>query len=436
MTGLRIADWRRSAFVLLLAMVAGVALLACSSDEEATATATAEGEATAAPTAAAPAALKIGFLADFSGPLGEFGPEIQKGVELAIKHINEAGGVNGQPVTLVVGDDKTDATAAAEEARRLIEVERVHAIVGPLASGITIAISESITGPAGVVVISPSATSPAVTKAKDNDFTFRSTTSDAAQGVVLADLAKKDGIEKVGVLYLDDAYGQGLAEAFEGAFGSAGVRKAAYQDGAASYLAELQAAKADGAEVLVAIGYPTQAQIFIREALENDLFSKFLFVDGTKSEDLIAAVGAEALEGMKGTAPVGGPENAATQAWDAAFQAEYGALPTRPFVREAYDATIAIALAAQKAGSVDGAAIRDALREVAGPEGARFIPGPDGVKAAFDALALGADIDFQGAATTLDWDENGDVTTGYIGIWQYQGGKIVELETVQFDLSK
>lgn len=437
MTGLRIADWRRSAFVLLLAMVAGVALLACSSDEEeATATATAEGEATATATEAAPAALKIGFLADFSGPLGEFGPEIQKGVELAIEHINAAGGVNGQPVTFVVGDDKTDATAATEEARRLIEVEGVAAIVGPLASGITIAVSESISGPAGVILISPSATSPAVTTANDSDFTFRSTTSDAAQGVVLADLAKADGIEKVGILYLDDAYGQGLADAFEAAFGSAGVKKAAFQDGAASYLAELQAAAADGAEVLVAIGYPTQAQIFIREALENDLFSQFLFVDGTKSEDLIAAVGADALEGMKGTAPVGGPENEATQAWDAAFQAKYGALPTRPFVREAYDAVIAIALAAQKAGSVDGAAVRDALRDVAGPAGAAFIPGAEGVKAAFEALAAGTDIDFQGAATSLDWDENGDVTTGYIGIWQYQGGAIVELETVPFDLSE
>jgi ABC-type branched-subunit amino acid transport system substrate-binding protein len=437
MIGLRIANWRRSALVLLTAMVAGVALMACSSDEEATPTATAaDGTATATATAAAMEPLKIGFLADFSGPLGEFGPEIQKGVELAIKHINDAGGVHGMPVEFVVGDDKTDAAAATEEARRLIEVEGVAAIVGPLASGITIAVSESIAGPAEVIVISPSATSPAVTGANDGDFLFRSTTSDAAQGVILADLAKADGIEKVGVLYLDDAYGQGLADAFEAAFGAENVAKAAFQDGSASYLAELQAAAAGGAETLVAIGYPTQAQIFIREALENDLFANFLFVDGTKSEDLIAAVGADALEGMKGTAPVGGPENAATQAWDAAFEAEFGALPTRPFVREAYDAVIAIALAAEKAGSNDGAAVRDALREVAGPAGATFIPGAEGVKAAIEAVRAGTDVDFDGAATTLNWDDNGDVTTGFIGIWQYQGGAIVELETVPFDLSE
>ncbi|MDA0270021.1 MAG: ABC transporter substrate-binding protein [Chloroflexi bacterium] len=420
MTGLRIADWRRSALLLLVALVAGFALIACSDEDT--------PEAPTEP-------LKIAFLADFSGPLGEFGPEIQKGVELAIKHVNAAGGVHGLPVEFVVGDDKTDLTAATEEARRLIEVERVAAIVGPLASGITVAVAESIAGPAGVIVISPSATSPMVTTADDADFLFRSTTSDAAQGVVLADLAKAEGLTSVGVLFLDDAYGQGLADAFEGAFGE-GVTKAAFQDGAASYLAELQAAKAGGADTLVAIGYPTQAQVFIREALENGLFSKFLFVDGTKSEDLIAVVGAASLEGMKGTAPVGGPDNDATQAWDAAFMAEYGALPTRPFVREAYDAVVAIALAAEKARSNSGAAIRDQLRAVAGPGGDRFIPGAEGVKAAIEAVRAGDDIDFDGAATTLNWDAAGDVTTGFIGVWQYQGGQIVELDTVAFDLSK
>src|SRR5690606_29574029 len=139
-------------------------------------------------------------------------------------------------------------------------------------------------------------------------------TSDAAQGVILADLAKEEGLTSVGVMYLNDAYGQGLADAFEAAYGSDGVTSASFEAEQASYLSELQAAAAGGAETLIAIGYPTQAQVFIREALENDLFTQFLFVDGTKSIDLVNAIGADELEGMKGTAPTGGPATDARQA--------------------------------------------------------------------------------------------------------------------------
>ena len=376
--------------------------------------------------------LKIGYLADFSGPLAEFGPEIQTGVELAIKHINEAGGVNGEDVVFVTGDSQLDTTQAVEEARRLVEIEGVHAIVGPLSSTVTIAVAESVTGAAGVPTISPSATSPAVTVANDSGYLFRSTTSDAAQGPVLAQLAADEGIDNVGVLFINDAYGQGLADAFEAAF-TGTLAKASYEDGQASYLSELQQVAGGGAEVLVAIGFPTQAQVFIREALENDIFSRFLFVDGTKSQDLIDDIGGEALNGFKGTAPIGA-ESDALAAWDAAYLAEYSALPTRPFVREAYDAVIAIALAAQLAGSVEGEALRDALVQVASPGGTVVIPGAEGIAAGLEATGDGDDVNYEGAATTLDWNAAGDVTTGFVGIWQYQDGTIVELDVVAFSL--
>ena len=439
---LKKANWSRLVLLLGLALFASMALIACSDDEgdddgEATATGTASGEATATATESMGemTPLRIGYLADFSGPLAEFGPAIQTGVELAVKHINEAGGVHGLPVEIVVGDDQTDPTAATEEARRLIEVEGVSAIVGPLASGVAIAVAESVAVPAGVVVISPSATSPGLTTVNDDGYLFRSTTSDAAQGVVLAQLATDEGLDNVGVVYLNGAYGQGLADAFEGAFGGT-VTSASFEDGQASYLAELQAAAAGGAETLVAIGYPAQAQVFIREALENELFSSFLFVDGTKSQEMIDTLGADALEGFKGTAPTGGPETDAFAAWQAAYEAEYGSVPELPFIREAYDAVIAIALAAEAAGSNDGSAIRDQLAKVGGPGGDVYLPGAEGVAAALAAVAAGDDIDYEGAATTLNWNEDGDVTTGYIGIFQYTGGAIVELEVVPFDLAE
>ncbi|MCH7652192.1 MAG: class II fumarate hydratase [Chloroflexi bacterium] len=98
------------------------------------------------------------------------------------------------------------------------------------------------------------------------------------------------------------------------------------------------------------------------------------------------------------------------------------------------DATIAIALAAQLAGSVDGEAIRDALVLVASPGGMVVIPGAESVAAGLEATANGDEVNYEGAATTLDWNAAGDVTTGFVGIWQYQDGTIVELEQIAFSL--
>ena len=378
--------------------------------------------------------LKIGFLADFSGPLAEFGPAIQTGVELAIKHLNDAGGVLGHDVVLVIGDTGLDPTQATEEARRLIEVEGVHAIVGPLASSITLAVAESVASPAGVPVISPSATSPQLTIAEDNDYLFRSTTSDAAQGPVLAQLAADQGLHNVGVIYLNDPYGQGLADAFAQAWGG-DVNLVSIEDGQASYLSELQQAASNGAQALIAIAFPQQAEVFLREALEQGLFDHFLFVDGTKSQDLIDSIGADYLNGMQGTAPAAGPESDSLRAFNAAYEAEYGELSPLPFIREAYDAAIAIGLAAELAGSVDSEAVRGQLRAAAAPPGDTYAAGADGIAEALDAIRSGNQINYAGAATSLDWDDNGDVTSGYIGVWQYSDGAIEEVSLTAFDLS-
>lgn len=375
--------------------------------------------------------LKIAFLADFSGPLAEFGPEIQKGAELAVQHINDGGGVNGQDVVLVTGDTGLDETKSVEEARRLVDVEGVHAIVGPLASGITAAVAESVTIDAEVPTITPSGTSPSLTGIDDNGFLLRSTISDAAQGVVLAQLATDEGIGSVGVLFENSAYGQGLAAVFEANYGGT-VSSSAYENGQASYLAELESVS--GGEYLIAIGYPTDALIFVREALENDVYDKFLFVDGTKSQDLVDGIGGEFLNGSKGTAPAADESSNALAAWNEAYEAVHGALPTRPFVREAYDAVIAIALAAETANSLEGADLAAALLDVGNPGGETIIPGADSIKDGLKAAKDGDDVNYEGAATTLDWDQAGDVTSGFVGIWTYEAGAIVEVSTVPFSI--
>ena len=137
---------------------------------------------------------------------------------------------------------------------------------------------------------------------------------------------------------------------------------------------------------------------------------------------------------MYGTAGASSPDNSATALWEAAFIAEYGELPVLAYVKETYDATVAIALAVQAAGSVDGTAIRDHLRVVAGAPGKTAIGTPMGVAEALTLLAKGQEIDFDGAANTLDWDENGDLSRGHIGVWRFTSDERIEdLETVPYE---
>ena len=415
--------------------IAEVRQVAFSLDAEMTVAAPAQSEEPA------DSPITLGWLADYSGAIAEFGPAIETGVRLAIKHINDAGGILGQSVELVTGDTGLDSTRAVEEARRLVEIEGIHALIGPLASGITLAVAEAVTGPAGIPTISPSATSPQISLADDNGFLFRSTVSDAAQGPVLAQLAADEGYSNVSVFYVDNPYGQGLAESFLDAWlvDDSGRQSltVAFAEGQTTYLAELQNVADANGEVLIAIAYPAEAQVFIREAIENGLFDRFLFVDGTRSTELFDAIGGEHLNGMVGTAPSPGPETPSLAAWQDAYTREYGSLPTLPYVAEAYDAAMVLMLAIEAAGSTDGAAIRDALPVVSSPGGETVIAGGAGVAAGLAALRNGSDINYEGAATTLDFNAVGDVTSGYIGIWRFNEeveGYIEDLEQIPFSL--
>jgi len=135
--------------------------------------------------------LKIGALMPMTGDLQAYGGADLKGVQFAIKQINDAGGVNGEKVELVVADTQTRPQAGVDAAQKLINVDGVDAIVGALSSGVTIPVAKTVTSRVGVVQISNASTSPTITKLQDNDFLFRSVPSDAFQGLALANLVEE-----------------------------------------------------------------------------------------------------------------------------------------------------------------------------------------------------------------------------------------------------
>ena len=187
--------------------------------------------------------LKIGILVPFTGDLSDFGPAFFDAAKLAAQEINAAGGVFGQDIVLVDADTGTVEATGVESANTLIDVEGVSAIVGAASSGVTLPIAEAVTGPACILMISPSSTSPALTLVADNDFLFRSTISDAAQGVVLAELAIDLGFTSVCTFFVNTAYGEGLADQFKETFEALGGTVPAavpHEQEQTSYTSELQ----------------------------------------------------------------------------------------------------------------------------------------------------------------------------------------------------
>ncbi len=429
------------AIKLLIAIAAlcvfGAALAACSDDEqpdESASPAAQQVQQDAQPQAQDEPSepLKLGLMLDFTGGLAEYGNEMRKGFDLAIKQINAAGGVWGQPVEAYVTDSTLDPTVAVEEARRLVEVEGIHAFVCCTASSITLAVTD-ITSAAQVPTVSPSATSPQLTLAEDDDFLFRSTLSDAAQGPILADIAAERGFDNVGLIYRNDAWGQGYATAFEGAWDGE-IVSIAIDPAQTTFIAELQQSVANGAQALMVVTFVPEAEVMIREAIEQGFYDQFVFSNGAQSLQLIETIGVEHLAGMYGAGPASDSDSESAVAWLDAFIDEYGEPPSIPYVKETYDATIALALAAQAAGSGDGSSIRDQLRRIAAAPGEEVIASPESVARGIEILGEGGDIDFVGSATSMDWDEHGDLSSGYSSIWRYtEDGSFEDIEIVSYE---
>ena len=397
-------------------MIIGLlAFAACKDDKKEGKTPTPGGSP-----AAAEGPLKIGYLLDFTGALATFGPDEENAVKLAVEQINAAGGVLGEDVVLARGDSGTDKDIGVAEANRLVDIEKVHALVGSLASGVTLAIAEGVTGPKNILQISNASTSPALTAANDNDYLFRTPISDAAQGQVLAKLVEDLGFTKVCTMYVNNAYGQGLSENFAAYFTGEVTAQVSHPDqtAATTYVSELNKCVEKDPEALIAISYPKgQAQIYLKEALEQNIIKTFVFVDGTRDAKMFEALGWAQFDGLSGTSPGALPPSDFTTKFNEQYQAAYGSLYSSPFVREAYDAVMLIALAAEKAGSTDPTAIRDALRDVANAPGTKVGSPPEGIGPALEAAGKGEDIDYDGASGSVEFDENGDVLLGAIDTW-------------------
>ncbi|MCO6392628.1 ABC transporter substrate-binding protein [Aliihoeflea aestuarii] len=350
----------------------------------------------AAGAASAQEEINVGIILGFTGPLESITPGMAAGAELAFSEVNESGLLlDGSTLNPIRADstciDNAAATAAAE---RLVTTDNIAAIMGADCSGVTIGIVNAVAVPNGVVMISPSATSPALTTIEDNDYFFRTAPSDARQGEVLTEVLTSNDISSVAVSYTNNDYGKGFSDAFVAAFEAAGgtvTIAAPHDDGKGDYSAEVGALAAAGGDLLVVLGYVDQGGVgIIRSSVDTGAFDRFALGDGMYGQSLIDAIGDD-LEGTLGVLP--GAEGEGSELF-AGLAETAGFDPTSSYTGESYDAAALIALAMQKAGSADRTAIRDAILEVANEPGEPILPGE--LAKGLQILADGGDIDYVG----------------------------------------
>ena len=344
--------------------------------------------------------IKLGVILGFTGPLESITPAMAAGAELAMKEVTDSGLLlDGATVSSVRGDSTCiDAAAATAAAERLVTTDKVNAIMGADCSGVTGAILTNVAVPNGVVMISPSATSPGLSHQnnEDNGLFFRTAPSDARQGVVVADILTEKGIKSAAITYTNNDYGKGLADSIQSAFEAAGgtvTINAAHEDGKGDYSAEVGALASAGGDILIVAGYIDQGGSgIVRGALDSGAFDMFYFPDGMVGEGLNERFGAE-LNGSIGAYPGTDSPGAAT------FQdmaAAAGFDGTSAFAPESYDAAALILLAMQAAGSSASADLAGKVMDVANAPGEQIFPGE--LAKALELIKAGQDIDYVGAS--------------------------------------
>ncbi|HET9118002.1 MAG TPA: ABC transporter substrate-binding protein [Pseudonocardiaceae bacterium] len=375
------------------------------------------------------APLKIGTLLPETGSLSFLGPPEFAAVNVAIKEINAAGGVLGNPVVHIRGDSGDDKTDTANQTVDREFGERVQVIVGAAASGVTKLVIDKITG-AGVVQFSPANTSDEFTCWPDKGLYFRTAPPDVLQAQALAELIAGDGAQRISLLARNDPYGSGLANNTEENLRKAGIpqnqiQKIIYDPNATSYNTEIDDIRQFNPDGIAVIGFDESKKILTRMSeVKIGPGQKLVYgTDGNLGNALGVGLPPGLLNGMKGTRP----ETKLSPAFEQRLRAEDPKLLDINYAGEAYDAVIIVALAAERAKSTKGVDIASEINGIT----------KDGEKCTSfrqcrDIIDSGGNPDYDGVTGTLDFTAAGERAVGSYAILKYNALNKLDEGAVQY----
>jgi len=366
------------------------------------------------------AEIKVGIILGFTGPIESLTPAMRDSAKLAFQEASDSGALlGGETITVLEGDSTCIDSAAAQSVAEGQVSQGVAAIMGADCSGVTGAIASNVAVPNGVVMISPSATSPGLTTLDDKGLFFRTAPSDARGGQILADITKDRGIKSVAVTYTNNDYGKGLADVYEAAVKAHGISVttvASHEDGKGDYSAEVAVLAAAGGDAVAVIGYLDQGgKGIIQGSIDSGAFDTFILSDGMIGQSLVDAFGKD-LNKSFGSLPGSTGKGAGifTKVAKAA-----GIDSSGPYTGESYDAAALIVLAMQAGGSADRGSIAKNVMAVANGPGKKIYPGQ--LKKALNLLAKGKEIDYEGA-TAVNFTDVGEAFGSFLEK-EVKGGK-------------
>lgn len=341
--------------------------------------------------------IKVGVVSPFTGDLASYGIPVKNAVELAVKKINDAGGVRGLMIEVVAEDDVCDANTATSVATKLVTA-KVNAVVGHLCSGASKA-ALPIYKSANIPVISPASTSPTLTMSGDNPHFLRTIAHDAAQAELQVKFAMEMGAKKVAVVHDKGDYGKGLASLAKEGFEKGGVEVALYEGitpGAVDYSALVRKIRRAKVDTVIFGGYHPEASKIVTQARKARIKANFISGDGVKDPSFLKIAGKNA-EGYYASAPMDTAQLAMAKTVSADYKAAYGEDPGT-FSLQAYAAVLAIARAVETSGVTQFEPVLNALRS-------NKVDTPIGM---------------------INFDENGDVLGTGFTMYQARGGEFVE----------
>ncbi len=378
----------------------------------------------------------VGMVVSLTGAAARFGQAAAKSVELAFHEINTAAGsagVAGCKLAFDLRDAQSQGSVAVDQARQLVDLKKVPAIIGGIISSVSIPIVTSVTGPAGVVQISPASTSPTLTRLGYEGTTkgwfFRTITSDALQGTAAAKYALDQGLKQLAIIHVNNDFGVNMLAEFRRAYEALGGKVLSvtpYNPNQPSYAAEVTNAGKGEPPALYFIGYPGDGTSVIRTWVQQGGARKFLFNDGMNSADFIKGVGAQFLNDAYGTSS-GTSRTASTDYFAKAYPAMSGGFDAgAPAADRAFDAGAILALAIAHAGKFEAAAIRDSIRRITAPGGEVVHAGPDGFKRALQLIREKKAVRYVGVIGAVEFDKVGDIV-GPFRTWKLVNGEVTTM---------
>jgi branched-chain amino acid transport system substrate-binding protein len=372
----------------------------------------------------------FGTLVPQSGDLSNIVESLQTPIDIAAEEINEAGGVLGKPLTVIEGDDGTSPTVAQTTYNKLVNTDKVDAIIGPAPSSVAAALAESL-GTDQVPTCSGSTTAANLTGVGDGYF-FRTAPGDSLQGPALAQLISSDNHAKVAIIARNDDYGKGFSESLQSALEEGGAEVTTTvlynPDSSSGYSADVQKVVDSAPEAVAVIGFNDDGAQILNEMIGQGAGPADIPIytaDGMQSSTLGETVDPSdptKIAGIKGTAPAAAPAGI-----EHPFTAKFAETEVDPiFSAYYYDCTNLMALAMEAAGTDEGPKVQEAF--------AKNLEGDNDCQTFAECkefLGAGETIHYRGASSAFDSWDTMEPGTGVYDVWQYDAEGAVETLDVE-----